>query len=443
MRSAVLSLLMTAAAITAHAQAATVRKGDHAGFSRLVYEFGEDTTWRAEGSNHSLIIIFDHPLEIPPVPQLPRNFSTIEVGSNTLHIVADPQARLRVMRIGRRLVLDALDPPPGKAPNPQSPKPTPLQVVQSPPIDRHDAPLPSPAQAAVPPPQPRNVTETSFALRAVPAASSHHTTDIRLPFGPEVGAAAFRNSQGALIVFDVERPIDLSEMKQRSEYAAAIVTESADATTLLVPLQDKQQLHLTNGQFGWTISISSSESATVPVVLDATGMHPILHAAGAGRSVKILDPETGGVLLIGTVRDPRAAVQLGRATPLFNLLPTLAGVALEPLSDSVSLQSVAGGFSVEAQVPGLYLTHDAGDLFAQSDDASLTTAYAIPSQPPSTLFPVLRAQMTEAALAAPLARAPAQRAAALTMIALGLGSGSRRGTRTRNISKSQASRSAR
>lgn len=421
MRVAVLSVLI-AAVISVQAQAVTVRRGDHAGFTRLVYEFDAGTTWRTEATNHAVTIAFDHPLDIPAVSQPPRNFVAIEVSPDKLHIAVGPNNRLHVMRIGNRLVLDAFDPQAQKPPALSPPKSTPLQVVQSPPVDHHDAPPPPPPPAATPTPQPaQTATAPSFALRAVPAVSPQRATEIRLPFGPDIGAAAIRIAGEALIAFDVERPIDISEMKQRPEYAAATVTVNAGATTLLVPLQDQQQLHLVNDSAGWKISVSSASLTSSPIVLDSSGKHPVLHTASAGRSIRVLDPETGGVLLLGTVRDPQTAVQLGRATPLFNLLPTLAGVALEPLSDSVSLQNIAGGFEVETQSPTLHLTHDTGDLIAQADDATLTSAYAIPNQPAAVLFSRLRAQMTEAALAPPLARTPAQRAAALTMIALGLG----------------------
>ena len=147
-----------------------------------------------------------------------------------------------------------------------------------------------------------------------------------------------------------------------------------------------------------------SNALVTSIVLES-GNPALLRVPQAGKAVKVIDPETGGILLLGTVHTANAAIQLGRATPLFNVLPTIVGVALEPLSDRISLEPRTDGFAVEAQSSGLHLTHDTQDLIAQERGAELTTASSLPDQPEFILFPWLRRQMTQAALAPPLARA--------------------------------------
>lgn len=252
------------------------------------------------------------------------------------------------------------------------------------------------------------------------SASQRYPDDVLLPFGSDVGVAALRNAQGALVVFDVERPIDISGMKQRPEYAGVSAMVGSGVTTLFLPLSKDQQICLSYTASHWDLSLSAPTAPTTPITLES-GDPAMLRVAQAGKSVKIIDPQTGGVLLVGTVHTARAAVQLGRATPFFDMLPTLVGIAVEPLSDRITLEPRTDGFAIEAQSSSLHLDRDTQDLISQANDTGLTTAYALPAQPESVLFSLLRSQMTEAALAPPLARAQAQFAVTLTMIALGLG----------------------
>lgn len=418
MRLRTLALLMAAVTI-APAKAVTVREGRHPGFSRLVYEFDEGTSWKIGSRNNTVSIDLDQPVQIPPLSRLPPNFIRIDTGPGTIRVTVDPSSRVHEIRIGNRLVLDAYDPPLVKRPKAPAADGPPPEIVHSPPVDRHDDPPPSPPLTLLPSQLPQPSPNPNFALAAVPSTAHHHSDDIVLPFGTDVGVAALRDGRGALVVFDVERPIDISQMKERPDYAGASVTVGSGVTTLFIPLTKDQQFSLFSSASRWNLSFLSNALVT-SIVLES-GNPALLRVPQAGKAVKVIDPETGGILLLGTVHTANAAIQLGRATPLFNVLPTIVGVALEPLSDRISLEPRTDGFAVEAQSSGLHLTHDTQDLIAQERGAELTTASSLPDQPESILFPWLRRQMTQAALAPPLARAQSQLAAARTMIALGLG----------------------
>jgi len=133
-----------------------------------------------------------------------------------------------------------------------------------------------------------------------------------------------------------------------------------------------------------------------------------------GRVVAVTDPATGGALLVGTVNPaagPAAGLPAGVTAPGAAILPTWAGVAVEPFSDDVALRAVPGGFLLAAA---------GASAVAAAPAVALTRRFDFPDQPVPALMERLRSATAAAASAAPRARTPGRLAAAQAMLALGL-----------------------
>jgi predicted negative regulator of RcsB-dependent stress response len=146
----------------------------------------------------------------------------------------------------------------------------------------------------------------------------------------------------------------------------------------------------------------------------------VLRAARPGRSVTVLDPETGSPLLVGTLREAGQAVAIGRRQPEFQLLPAMLGVAVLPRGDNIQLRALNDRFILQASgMDSLRLGADAGrEPLAEA--ATLSRIMDLPSATSATLLERLRTASANIASAGPLGRSEARRHAAEALLAMGM-----------------------
>jgi hypothetical protein len=109
------------------------------------------------------------------------------------------------------------------------------------------------------------------------------------------------------------------------------------------------------------VEARNSITAMTPELDQGPPIRLILRAPKPGRSVTVLDPETGTPLLIGTMREAGQAVAIGRRQPEFQLLPAMLGVAVLPRGDSIQLRALNDRFILQAAgVDSLRLGLDGG-----------------------------------------------------------------------------------
>ena len=233
------------------------------------------------------------------------------------------------------------------------------------------------------------------------------------------GAAALRRGDGLLIVFDGPAEVDEARLRRLPGFAGATVQPGPAATVLRVPLASGS-VALTREAPGWRIVPSQPSGragdgqAAEAVVPAQAGADVLLKLAQPGRVVAVADPATGGGLLVGTVSLAAGAaggLAAGANVPGAAILPTWAGVAVEPFSDDVVLRAAPGGFVLSAS---------GAAAVAPAPPAALTRRFDFPDQPVPALMQRLRAATTTAAAAAPRARTPGRVATAQAMLALGL-----------------------
>lgn len=276
-------------------------------------------------------------------------------------------------------------------------------------------------QGAEPPPAVRLAPADATAVRLVFGPRGQPPAMV-LPFGEEAGIAVLRRGETILVVLDVPRPLNLAALRGDPVFAGTEARTVAGGTVLSLRLAAPAGLTVRRRDGAWTLTPNPAVPAPpdqpgIEVRTDAAGRHLLLPAPNAGRIVAVNDPETGLPLLVGTVRDAGLAVPQLRRLPEVDLLPTLVGLAALARSDRITLRVTPEGIAIATATGSLAL--DAA-VTAMELAPGMTRLFAFPSLPVAMLFDRLRGEQAAIRAAPPLARAPLRRAAAETLLALGL-----------------------
>ena len=447
-------------------QAVRVRAGDHPGFGRLVLDFAAPVEYRLVRDGDRVRLRFDGGPVIGAPAGHARNVLGFTGGIGEVEIVIARGARVQPLRVGNALAIDVWDPPrtlPPPAMRPGGGPPSRAEpAAPSVPASRAEPAAPSvpavpavatkPSAAVQPAPPAAAVTQAApvqpaaggpavqpaavpalvepAAASPVPAAAGPLAlaataradgASVTLPFASGTGLAAFRRGAGVLLVFDERRPIDLAALRGNPLFGGASVQLLPAATVIRLQLPAGADLALTHAQDGWIVAAGPAASAVRPIEPVLTARRLMLGTDAPGEVVNVADPDTGGVLLVATERQPGAAVPAPHRTSEFVLLRTWLGIAVEPLADSVFLRPAKDGFVLGAEPGGLPLVPPSADEAAFADASDLTRRYDFPPASSAALVRRLQGEVAAAAAAPPLGRAIKRRAAAQTMIALGLG----------------------
>ncbi len=432
------------------------RLGEHPGYGRVVFDVPEDEDYHVAHQGERVVVTFaGHPAVADGIGHA-RNVRDVTGGSGRAVITIAPGSRVHALRMGAHVIVDILDPLASSrigpqvaaiAPVPARPVEAAVPAAASPVVPAAAAPVLAAPVLAVPvlpvaaapvaaavvpaavtpvaisPLPPVGAEPLSLLARRQAAGPAQAGAGLLLPFGPEVGAAAFRSGAQLEVVFDVPRPIDLAGMAADPVFAAARVQVLADSTVLTMPLAEAATARLDRHPDGWGIVVGDAAATLKPVAISVADHALVLLASSPGRVVVLADQASGGVLLAGTQRTSGQAVGIARRSPEFTLAATILGVVVQPASDRIELRSLADRFIVGASGEGgLSLSPDSADRRRSLDGAVFTTRFKLPTLPREALLRRLDDQLAAAAAAPALARFPARFAAAQTMLALGMGS---------------------
>ncbi len=418
-----------------------VHLGGRSNYGRVVFDVAPGTAFHVARQGERVVVSFGGHSAVAGATGHAHNIRTVTGGTGQATIAIAAGSRVHAVRTGAHVVVDILDAMPPAKPAPPVPVPATITAATRPadaatavdpgpvtpalpsslPIPVVSVPLPVPATAAaavVPPP---GAGPLSLLATRLPPAPGQAGAGLVLPFGSEAGAAAFRVDGQLEVVFDASRPIDLSALAADPVFGQARLQVLADSTVLSLPLAEAAAIRLERRPEGWAIVVDGAAPVPGPIGITPAGQTLVLHAGSPGRVVVVQDPAGGGVLLVGTQREPGQAVGIPRKAPEFTLLPTLQGVVVQPASDRIELRSQADCFVVSASgEPHLSLPPASSERRRSLDAAMFTTRFTLPAMPREALLRRLDDQLAAAASAPALARFPARFAAAQTMLALGM-----------------------
>jgi hypothetical protein len=278
--------------------------------------------------------------------------------------------------------------------------------------------LPTPASTSLP--NRTNSAATSPApeaagLRVRLASQPGAPLELRLGFSGDVAAAALLRGDILILAFDAERNLDLAGLRADPALSRSTTHRVPGGVILALPAQGPVELRREASD--WVIV-----GVATPAPAQALGPSPVADLAefAARRPGHVLgwvDPQTGLPMLIGTVAEPGQRQVVARSFAAFELPETLLGLAILARSDGVSIRNAAGRFLLAVDGTSAVAQTVPGPAAAA---AGMSRSFDFPALPIPALAERLRVQQTAIAAAPPLARGPLRRAAAETLLALGL-----------------------
>jgi hypothetical protein len=300
-------------------------------------------------------------------------------------------------------------------------KPPPVAVLAPPAPAASSVPVPTSTPPSAPDAATAPASGEPIAIVASPATPPPNATGaaFSLPFSGDVGAAIFRRHGETLLVFDDRRPIDMGALQSDAAFEGARVELLPTGTLIRVTPPPGTAITLSKTPQGWTVAALAAPPRPMPFMPQSNDALLSVAARQPGGVLAIADPVTGDTLLVGTQRQPGQAMLTLLRTAQFILLPTAQGVVVAPLADTVTLRAVPDGFALSTEPDPLAVSQ--GEAESSGDVAALTRRFDFPALPADRLIHQLSSEIAGAAAEPLLARGPMRRAAAISMIGLGMG----------------------
>jgi hypothetical protein len=390
----------------------SVRSANHSGFGRIVIDTNRSDAYHIEQDGDHVVVRFAGAITLGAPPASPRNVIAIKTDGSMVDLTLKHGAQLHPMRLEGRVVLDIQDTLDGTAPPAKTrqgsvrlqtqPRP-PLSMASSPELDGGGGaglagslpvatakPGPRAAQPLPPPPPaqsmamlstpdqsttaqspagmglmeaaqqmlgrdvlPENQGPVRLLARRVKLPTGVDGTAFLVPFASTTGAASFRTANSTYVVFDERRPVDMSALRSDPVFSAASVHLLPNGTLFRIPLLPTQSMGLTQMPQGWRIAALTAALKQEPITVSYTDGVLNMAAEQSSAVLSLADPDTGATLLIGTQHRPGQGLAITRRSAEFILRPTIQGVAVEPLSDVITLKMVPTGFILSGATSGL------------------------------------------------------------------------------------------
>jgi hypothetical protein len=291
---------------------------------------------------------------------------------------------------------------------------------------RHPPPT---AHAAAPPADTAAAPTAVLAARdAVPVRLLPGAPAIAIPADAEAGLALFRRGETVFAVIDHPLRLDLGALARHAVFGSAVATLAGEATVLRLRLAPPAVLQARRDGAAWVLEArpeaAAADAPPLRVVPEPgpparLALQGGLAAEALGTVVALPDPETGEPLLVGTLRRPGPGIAVARRLPEVEILPSMMGAAILPRADRVLLRVAGEGFRLEASTGALALGAAPG-RDSPADSVAMSRLLDLPVAEVPALMERLRTQLLALHDTPPLARGVPRRAAAETLLALGL-----------------------
>ncbi|MCR9256867.1 MAG: hypothetical protein NXI16_12325 [Alphaproteobacteria bacterium] len=206
--------------------------------------------------------------------------------------------------------------------------------------------------------------DLSGAPLAVQYAKEEDTVTIRFPWTTPTAAAVFVRAGYVWTAFDEQRRMDLSALREITDVVSAVEqVPSPVGSVMRFRLVSGLSPRVWRDGLNWLIDLRAQEIRTeVPLNPEVQPISPqgprlFIPVSGVGESIPVVDPEVGDQIFVIPI-DPLgrgSAVQRNFAE--FKLLKSVQGLAVQPLSEDVTIRELPDGVAVTKD-GGLFLTKD-------------------------------------------------------------------------------------
>lgn len=339
-------------------QTVVVRSGDHPTFSRLVFDWQEQVSYRARIVGDRLEITFDK----ASIPQW-GNFS-----HEPMAYLADPAYRID----GDRLVVSFRLVKPGRLKESRYGTKIAFDIIGDI-IGTDEAPALKSAPGETP------VADHPVKAAAVTRTPLDNNSDLKLgvrrtwdnlsldfPWKDEVPAAVFTRYNHLWVIFDGKKNIDQSALApfygQRILSARQI--DNPSMTILMYEVVPGQNVKVRKDGSEWYVDLKNSPaSPAIPIqssslrVTGKKGESFFYSVEDTGSVLLLEDPDVGDEIAVIPVMAASQGVAQSRKFAQFHSLATAQGIAVALIADDVKLDKYNEGISVSAS-NGLALTRN-------------------------------------------------------------------------------------
>jgi len=169
-------------------------------------------------------------------------------------------------------------------------------------------------------------------------------TQLAFTWANPAGAAVFRRGDAIWVVFDAPATLDVSATPKNVRPLRGLQAfKGADHAAVRIDADPDAPIFVASQGATWTIALGpgpQSQPSIVRVSRDAAGGPATLKApvAGATRVVNLRDPVVGDTLTVVTALGPPKGIPSRRDFVDAALLPSIQGLAVEPLVEDLTVQ---------------------------------------------------------------------------------------------------------
>ena len=390
-----------------------VRGGEHADYSRIVFDWPSEVGYRAEQDGGNVHISFEAPADADFARAAPVNLSRIdalrqigESGPLRVTVAVPFDSGLRHFRLGPKVVIDILEgdgtPAPVRAEAPvPAPEPPPAQPMAeaSPPepappaiiaerdpetrVPHSSAPAESEttesaAMAATDEPemaeatpdrpvgQPLSLLPDRSLVRAPVTVESLAPLPVepiaRFDPGVPSALAVFRRGRSLWVIFAAESGLDANVLAaQGSPLGSADVVRAEGGIALRFEPDEEGEIVVTRRRTMWRVALepaairSAETLEVVPQPDYPLGARLLVEGATAQGLVRLNDPLVGDTLIAAPMREPAIGLAQGANFAQVRLLPSVQGLVARPTSESLAMRLATDGVEI-TDADGLLLS---------------------------------------------------------------------------------------
>ncbi|MDR3512935.1 MAG: tetratricopeptide repeat protein [Caulobacteraceae bacterium] len=199
---------------------------------------------------------------------------------------------------------------------------------------------------------------------------------LRFPWKNPLGAAVFRRGEAVWVVFDAPARIDVSSAPHGFRQVRQMQTAAGlDFSAVRIASPSDVGVSAVAEGAVWTVTLGTGQppaSEAVKITRDTDAGSPSLSAslAGATRAVWVDDPAVGDRIGVVTAMAPCKGLPSRREFVDLALLPSVQGLAVEPIADGLAVTT--DGDNVSIGMPkGLALSPKALQAQASANDLGL------------------------------------------------------------------------
>ncbi len=354
-----------------------VRTGQHAEYSRLVFDWKTPVTYTLEKQAGGLKLTFSSAATLnaadakTPVP----NIAGLDVLSETplsLLIKAAEGAASRDLKVGNKVIIDIYNPSGGAQKFETFALKTPETKTETKPeVAANEAP----SQIALAPKQPPQAELQAEIIQLKPGEKA---TTIAISSTQSFGMSAFENA-GRLWIVNDKTDILLSPQvtgPNADTLKTFKETFADNAKIYHAPLPKGAVIKGQGGGVLWRIMLSADQKTKDPIEPIRNAVQPDQPRSGklmwplesAREVVKSVDPYTGETVYAVTVEDSGEFAGPARSFVDFDVLPSAIGLAIVPKTDNLEIKIVRGGVEIGAPSGLALLSQDKADAAAREKE---------------------------------------------------------------------------